>query len=58
MLTDRQKKICEKYSKRDENNKVHCHECPLVISHAEVTCRAFMHYDRKKRDWVEDSKEE
>lgn len=54
MLTDKQKKICEKYSKRDENDQVHCQECPLAISHADATCRAFMHYDRKKHEWMED----
>lgn len=55
MLTDKQKKICEKYSARDEKGLVHCKECPLVIDHYEHTCRAFMHYDRHKKEWVNDN---
>lgn len=54
MLTEKQKKICEKYSARDENGLVHCKECPLAIDHYNHTCRAFMHYDRSKKEWVED----
>ena len=29
LTTEREKKICEKYSKRDADYKVHCYECPL-----------------------------
>lgn len=54
MLTEKQKKICEKYKARDEKGLVHCKECPLVIDHDWHTCRAFMHYDRSKKEWVED----
>jgi hypothetical protein len=54
-LTDKQKKICEKYSARDELGFVHCKECPLVIDHYDNTCRAFMHYDRHKKEWVVDN---
>jgi hypothetical protein len=54
MLTEKQKKICEKYRARDEEGLVHCKECPLAIDHCAHTCRSFMHYDRHKREWVED----
>ena len=54
MLTEKQKRICEKYIERDENGNVHCFECPLAIDHRDFTCRAFMHYDRSKREWVVD----
>lgn len=54
MLTKKQKKICEKYSARDENGLVHCKECPLVLDSYTYTCRAFMHYDKHKQIWVED----
>ena len=30
-LTDKEKEICNQYSKRDENGLVHCKECPLAI---------------------------
>lgn len=36
-MTD--KEICEKYSARDENNKVHCFECPLVIDDYKFICK-------------------
>lgn len=54
MLTEKQKKICKKYSARDEEGFVHCKECPLAIDHDKHTCRAFMHYDRHKKEWVRD----
>lgn len=54
MLTKEQAKICRKYSTRDKDGLVHCKECPLVIDRDGHTCRAFMHYDRHKREWVPD----
>ena len=39
-LTKAEKAICDKYRKRDENNKVHCFECPLVISVRDYECYA------------------
>jgi len=30
-LTEEEKAICKKYSARDADGKVHCHECPLRI---------------------------
>jgi hypothetical protein len=54
MLTEKQKKICKKYGARDEEGFVHCKECPLAIDHDDHTCRAIMHYDRHKKEWVHD----
>ena len=56
MLTERQKRICEKYSVRDKDGLVHCKECPLAIDHYAHTCRANSHYDRKRREWVADDR--
>lgn len=39
-LTEEEQKICEKYRKRDENNTVHCFDCPLVIDRRLCTCKA------------------
>lgn len=54
-LTEKQKPICQKYSARDADGLVHCHECPLVISREAVMCRAICHYDRRRREWVFDA---
>lgn len=55
MLTERQKKICEKYSARDKDNKVHCLECPLNRTIVwDIKCNATHHYDRQKGEWVRD----
>ena len=39
-LTKEEKEICKKYRKRDENNTVHCFECPLVIDRLACLCKA------------------
>lgn len=39
-LTKEEKAICKKFRKRDENNIVHCYECPLVISQRDCLCKA------------------
>lgn len=61
MLTnDRERRICEKYSARDENDKVKCRECPLVKGNFkswDFRCKANSHYDRKIQDWVYDEME-
>lgn len=31
-LTRKELEICQKYSARDENNEIHCKECPLNLS--------------------------
>lgn len=58
MLTnDREKKICKKYSARDENGIVHCYECPLSKGNPDAydfRCKANSHYDRHAGLWVMD----
>lgn len=54
--TDR--KICERYSKRDENGLVRCSQCPLMHGNPDgydFRCKATCHYDRKKKEWVYDT---
>lgn len=50
-MTAREKKICEKYSKRDVYGFVHCNECPLVVDRAERLCKANAVYNRHTREW-------
>lgn len=50
-MTEREKKICEKYSARDEQGFVHCKECPLVIDHTERLCKANARYNRHTKEW-------
>ena len=58
MLTnERDRKICARYSQRDERHRVHCFECPLQKGNFELwdfRCKANSHYDRKIQDWVYD----
>lgn len=53
-LTKEEKEICEVYSKRDENNTVHCFECPLVISVRECLCKA----NCTRKEWKKGKKNE
>ena len=39
-LTKAEQKICDKYSTRDTNGRVHCYECPLVLNEHELMCKA------------------
>ena len=59
LTTEREKRICKKYSAYDDTGHVHCIDCPLNDGHyvdmPPMTCKAFMHYDRKKKEWVEDA---
>ena len=58
-MTDRQKKICAKYGKRDADGFVHCAECPLLIDKYEYMCKANSVYNRRDREWIlKDVKEE
>ena len=50
-MTAREKKICEKYSARDEQGFVHCKECPLVVDHTEHLCKANAEYNRHTKEW-------
>lgn len=57
MLTDRQQKICEKYSARGEDGKVRCSECPLVIDNEYHMCKANCTYNPKTREWESNATE-
>lgn len=48
-MTEEQKKICEKYSERDEDGRVHCFECPLAIDHKECLCLAVKEKMEKRK---------
>ena len=54
MLTEKQQKICDKYSARGPDGRVRCSECPLVISLRENLCKAVAHYDRSRKEWMLD----
>lgn len=59
LTNDREKRICAKYSAYDDTNHVHCKDCPLNYKNYGVdmppnTCKAIMHYDRHRREWVDD----
>ncbi len=46
-LTAEEREICKKYSERDENNTVHCFECPLAIDIRFCLCKANV----TKKEW-------
>ena len=55
-MTDRQKKICAKYGKRDADGFVHCAECPLVVDGYAHLCKMNSVYNRRsaaERDCLE-----
>lgn len=59
LTTDRERKICKKYSARDADGKVNCHSCPLNKGNPNIydfRCKANSHYDRHKKEWVEDER--
>ena len=39
-LTPREQAICDEYSKRGEDGKVHCVDCPLVVEYLDRICYA------------------
>lgn len=60
LTNDRERRICAKYSAKDEYGNVHCNVCPLScnkygVDMPPLTCKAIMHYDRHKREWVDDN---
>lgn len=60
LTTERERKICAKYSAVDETGRVNCHKCPLNYLHYDLppyTCKYTFHYDRNKREWVRDESE-
>lgn len=38
-MTDEETALCKRYSRRDENGKVHCYKCPLVIDKNACVCK-------------------
>ena len=59
LTTEREKRICAKYSAKDEYGNVHCNVCPLHTKYdmPSLRCKALMHYDRHRREWVDDEEE-
>lgn len=57
LTNDRDKAICAKYGARDATGHVHCTECPLQVQSrwSDVACKAWMHYDKKMREWMPDA---
>ena len=54
LTTEREKKICQKYSSYDETDHVHCAECPLVkgdIRSWDFRCKANSHYNKHSKEW-------
>lgn len=58
MLTEKQKRICEKYSAKDEHGHVHCPDCPLMVSAYDLMCKANASYNRHTREWEFDEEDE
>lgn len=52
-MTRKEKKICEEYSKRDFQGKVHCFICPLRVEKGlfDFRCKANSVYNRKTKEW-------
>lgn len=50
-MSQKERKICEEYSARDENGLVHCHECPLVVDRDNFLCKANARYNRVTKQW-------
>ena len=57
LTTEREKRICAKYSAFDETGHVHCNECPLLKGDPndwDFRCKATCHYNRHTKEWEED----
>ena len=54
MLTSRQQKICDRYSRIGSNGKARCDECPLVIDSKALLCKAVATYDRNTGEYILD----
>lgn len=48
-LTDEEKEVCNEYSFRGLDGKVHCSECPLAIDIRGCACKANV----SKEEWEE-----
>ena len=60
ITTQKEKKICEKFSKRGNDDLVHCNECPLKKGHGsyDFRCKSNSHYNRKSKEWEYDNTRE
>lgn len=58
LTTDRERRICRKYSAPDGEGMVHCRECPLVKSAQYTMCKANSHFNRNTREWEMDDMED
>ena len=58
MLTNElERKICEKFRKRDTKGFVHCFECPLRNNdtfYNDTLCKANSHYNQHTKEWEYD----
>lgn len=54
LTTERDKRTCAKYSKRDANGLVHCNDCPLLMDSYNLLCKANAHYNSQDRTWQPD----
>lgn len=58
LTTEREMRICRKYSARDDTGHVHCNDCPLNYKHYDgmdyFECKYYMHYNRHTRKWERD----
>ena len=46
-LSDKEKKICKKYRKKDDTGHVHCSSCPLAVDTKRALCKAVL----TKKEW-------
>ncbi len=44
-LTPKEKEICRKFSARDKDGYVHCHDCPLSIPGGPYDCTCYANID-------------
>ena len=58
MITnEKEQKICNKYSKYDNDGYVHCFECPLNKgnhSQHDFRCKSNSHYNPSTKEWEYD----
>ena len=57
LTTDRERKICERFSRRGDDGLVQCSKCPLVKDLYYCICKGNSHYNRKMKAWVFDDLE-
>lgn len=50
---EREKKICDKYSKKDGKGRVHCSDCPLKKGKGQYDfrCKANSHWNKHNQEW-------